>query len=406
MIISILGLSGMNKDKTEKSTAIYDAKILDKNSSEYHNATHFLLENYPDEKFYFLGTKTAIDFQKKLLNCPEDKVTFLPIQDNSLDDIFEKVYKLISKAKEEEVILDITHGFRHQPISAIFSATLHRFLNKSKLKIIFAKQIKEHKEYEYILLNEYIDITQLSLMLTGFIRTLNFVDSGKIEGFETVAFSNFSKALLSNDFLTLQSSQKNLLSMVERAKKDTRFDHLKELFEEIEETLSVFQDFGIQPIYKQYLIVANLMADKNYILLSLTYLFESIRFYCSDSFKDKGFVCQREKKKDKMYNINQEVITFITQSSLIDYRKNCYDINFKTLYEANKKLFLKITNEYKTLRTLRNNLTHVNSEKHSPDIQTKLEKQLKTIGKIIEDDLLKELTTTVKPKVVKDFRKK
>ena len=405
MIISILGISGMDKEKVNKTTAYYDCKALHKKDGNYHNATDMLLKNYDDE-FYFLGTQKAIDFQKELLDYPEDKVTFLEIKDNSLDDIFEKVYQLISDAHGDEVILDITHGFRHQPISAIFSATLHRFLNQSNLKIIFAKQIVEFKEYEYILLNEYIDITQLSLMLTGFIRTLNFVDSVKIEGFETVAFSNFSKALLSNDFLTLESSHKNLLATVQRAKSDKKFDHLKELFEKIEETLEVFKDFKELPLYKKYLIVANLMFEKNYTLLSLTYLFEALRFYCSDSFKNNNILCTRKEEKNNNYTINQEVISFITQRTFYEYRKNCYDENFKNLHTANIGVFQKISKEYDTLKKLRNNLTHVNSQIHSPDIETKLQKQLQTITNIIEKDILKDITTTASPRVIKDFHKK
>ena len=409
MIISILGLSG--KHESKETYAFYDAKIIDKQSGDYHNATHFLLENYPDERFFFLGTAKAIDFQKELLDFSGERTHFIEIEDNSLDDIFENVFKLISQAHtDEEILLDITHGFRHQPISAIFSATLHRFLHNGALKILFAKQIIERERYEYILLNQYIDITQLSLLLTGFIRTLNFVEGVQIEGFETIAFSNFSKALLSNDFYTLQTSYKNLLETVRRAKKDQKFDHLKDLFVQIEKALLVFKDFSDKPIYRQYLIVADLMYSKNYILLSLTYLFEALRFYCSDRFEKNSLTCKREKHKNNAYTINQEVITFITKSSFKSYYKpNCYDDKFHTLYDANRTKFLKITNVYDSLRRLRNNLTHVNSEEHSPDIKTKLEKQLTAVKKLIEDDILAELPLELssdKPRVVKDFRKR
>jgi len=411
MIISILGMSGMDRERQNETTAYYDCKALDKESGDYHNATDMLLKNYDDD-FYFLGTQKAIAFQKKLLAYPHDKVHFIPIEDNSLDDIFENVYELISKADGTEIILDITHGFRHQPISAIFSATLHRFLNESNLKIIFAKQIVEFKEYEYILLNEYIDITQLSLLLTGFIRTLNFVDSVKIEGFETVAFSNFSKALLSNDFFTLQSSYKNLLSTVLRAKKDERFDHMHELFEAIEEMLSVFDNFSQKELYEQYLIIAKLMFEKNYILLSLTYLFEAIRFYCSYSFYEKKLISAYIWKNFDNYRLNQNVISFITQESIENYKPTYYDNTYKYLYKNNKKLFTQIKDQYTGLKDLRNKLTHVNSEEHSPDIKTKLENQLKTISRLIEEDILKDMQLKNRPsdstpekRVVKDFHK-
>ena len=392
MIISILGLSGKNKDKTETTTAFYDAKLLGKQSGDYHNATHFLLENYSDEKFFFLGTQKAIDFQKELLDFSGTQTEFIEIEDNSLDDIFENVFELIAQAnKDETILLDITHGFRHQPISAIFSATLHRFLHNDTLQIAFAKQIVEYKEYEYILLNQYLDITQLSLLLTGFIRTLNFVEGVQIEGFETVAFANFSKALLSNDFYTLQTSHKNLLATVRRAKKDQRFDHLKELFGQIEATLSVFDNFSKKAIYEQYLIVANLMFSKNYILLSLTYLFEALRFYCKAAFDKKGLINRYAKENLNNYYLNQSIVSYITQELIEDYKPAFYDHRHPHLYTINKTLFSTISQTYGQLKNLRNKLTHINSEEHSPDIKTKLERQLKAVKRLIDDDILANL---------------
>lgn len=389
MIVSILGMSGMDEKKESKTTAFYNCEKLGKKSGDYHNATDMLLKNY-DDKFYFLGTKKAIDFQKKLLDIPQN-VEFIEIEDNSLEDIFEKVYDLLKQSDKEDVILDITHGFRHQPISAIFSATLHRFLNKKNLKIIFAKQIVEYKEYEYIYLDNYLDIVQLSLLLTGFIRTLNFVESIDIEGFETLSFEKFSKALLSNNFFALEKSYKNLTATLQRAKKDHRFDHLKDLFEEIEETLSVFRGFKNLPIYKKYLIVARLMAEKNYVLLSITYLFEAVRYYVSEKFYEKKLVSKRYWENNNRYTINQNIISFVTQKSLLNYTKNYYDKKDPSLYKQNAELFEKIEREYIKLKDLRNKLTHINSQENMEGIEKQLKVQLDAISDIIEKDILAQM---------------
>ena len=397
MIISILGLSGK---KDEKETfAFYDATILGKHSGDYHNATHFLIENYPDEQFFFLGTQKATRFQKELLDFSRVEAKFIEIEDNNLEDIFEKVFELISQVPEEEtVLLDITHGFRHQPVSAIFSATLHHFLYTDKLKILFAKQIEAYKKYTYILLNRYVDITQLSLLLTGFIRTLNFVEGAEIEGFETISFANFSKALLSNDFYTLQSAYKNLLATVHRAGKDSRFDHLKDLFTKIEKTLSVFDNFGKKPIYTQYLIVAELMFSKNYILLSLTYLFEALRFYCKISFDKKGLISRYAKKNLSDYYLNQSIISFITQEIIETYNPTHYDRYYPKLYATNKPLFDTVTKTYGELKELRNKLTHINTQPHSPDIKKQLKTQLKEVKRLIDNDILADLQATARKK--------
>ena len=392
MIISILGMSGKDRERVNKTTAYYDCDALGKVSGDYHNATDLLLKNYNDD-FYFLGTSVAIKFQKELLDYDAEKVKFIEIKDNSLDDIFEKVFELISKARDnEKVLLDITHGFRHQPISAIFSATLHKFLSNSNLDIIFAKQIKEFTSYEYIYLTEYVDMTQLSLMLVGFIRTLNFVNSVEIENLNTLAFEKFSRALLSNDFRALESSYKNLEITLEQAKKNKKFDHLKELFEQVEETLKEFKDFSNKEFYEKYMILANLMYDKNYYLLSLTYLFEAIRLYASSSFYKNKIINNYAWNNFDMYGLNRDVMSTMTQKEFGDgYRPNFYDRKFPTLYSNNLDKFEKVANEYKKLRELRNNLTHINHKASQPNIKMDLRDLLKEIGDLINRDILKEL---------------
>jgi len=393
MVISILGMSGKDRDKVNTTTAYYDCDVLGKKSDDYHNATDLLLKNYNDD-FYFLGTKKAINFQTELLDLnSNNSVKCIEIKDNSLDDIFEEVFQLISKSKDnEKVLLDITHGFRHQPISAIFSAILHKFLNNSQLEIIFAKQIIEFKEYEYIYLTEYIEMTQLSLLLTGFIRTLNFVNTVEIENLNTLAFEKFSRALLSNDFRALEASYKNLEITLEQAKKNKKFDHLKELFEQVEETLKDFKDFSNKEFYEKYMILAKLMFDKNYYLLSLTYLFEAIRLYASSSFHKNRIINNHAWNTFDMYGLNRDVMSTITQKEFGDeYRANFYDRRFPSLYEKNSDKFEQVAIVYQKLRELRNNLTHINHKESQPNIKMDLRNLLKDIGTLIERDVLKSL---------------
>jgi len=390
MIISILGMSGRDRDKINKTTAYYDCEVLNKKSGDYHNVTDLLLKNYNDN-FYFLGTEKAIKFQKDLLEYDDNKVEFIKIEDNSLDDIFEKVFSLISSSKDNErVLLDITHGFRHQPISAIFSATLHKFLNDSKIDIIFAKQIKEFTEYEYIYLTEYVDMTQLSLMLTGFIRTLNFVNTVNIENLNTLAFEKFSRALLSNDFRGLEESYENLEITLEQAKTNKKFNHLKELFEQVEDTLIEFKEFSTKELHDKYLILAKLMYNKNYYLLSLTYLFEAIRLYSSYSFYKNRIINNYAWNNFDKYSLNRDVMSCITQKEFGDnYRPTYYDRNNSNFYEKNSDNFSKVAVEYKKLKDLRNSLTHISYEQSQPNIKSDLRNLLNSIEDLIKNDILK-----------------
>jgi len=392
MIISILGKAGKDKEEKNLVTAYYNASKIEKESGNYYNSADFLLENYPNEKFFFLSTKEAKRYQDGLIDLNQSNIEVKIIEDNSLEDIYENVFEAINRNINQEIILDVTHGFRHQPISAIFASILNKFLNKDvKLKIIFAKQIEAFKKYEYIYLDNYIDITQLSLLLIGFIRTLNFVNTVEVEGLNTLAFEKFSKALLSNDFTKLESSYKNLIATITQAKNNPKFDHLKNLFESVEEVLKQFEDFGKKKIYEKYLILAELMFSKGYYLLSLTYLFEAIRLYCSYSFYNNNLIFKNYWKKTDMYKINSQVMSFITQKTYNNYRQVHYDKSYPNLYNENEKVFKHISDTYVKLRDIRNTLTHISSEKNNIDIKSSLKELLGNIKNIIEKDTLKQL---------------
>jgi len=382
MIISILGTAGRDYETKEPKTSYYNCDILGKSNGDFYNATDMLIKNYENEDFYFIGTAYAIEFQKKLLEFTIN-TKFITVKDDSLDDIFEEVYKLLSE--DDDIILDITHGFRHQPLSAIFSATLHTFLNNSSLKIIYAKvneSSNQKDKYEYIYLNQYIQISQLSLMLTGFIRTLNFVDTVEVENFDTKVFENFSFALLSNNFEKLEYSYKCLSSTLTMAKDHNKFRHLRELFIQIEETLKEFKDFGSKEIYEKYIILSKLMFEKNYYLLSITYLFESIRLYSSYSFYKNNLISENKwGNEETHYYINSEVIY------CIEGRGNKYP----NIYDENKNKFNSVLEEYKKLKDLRNDLTHINHKKPQLNIEGKLKELIESIGLLIKDDILKDL---------------
>jgi hypothetical protein len=134
-------------------------------------------------------------------------------------------------------------------------------------------------------------------------------------------------------------------------------------------------------------------------------LFELLRFYYSNAFDKKEIHYQRTKEKNSSYNINQDIITFITQKDIPYYRENYYDRNFGRLYQINIKLFYIITKEYTSLRKLRNTLTHIGAEVHNRDIKTRLQEQLKNITDIINKNILQNISTTPERRVIKNFHK-
>jgi len=133
------------------------------------------------------------------------------------------------------------------------------------------------------------------------------------------------------------------------------------------------------------------MFSKGYYLLSLTYLFEAIRLYCSYSFYNNNLIFKNYWKKTDMYKINSQVMSFITQKTYNNYRQVHYDKSYPNLYKENEKVFKHISDTYVKLRDIRNTLTHISSEKNNIDIKSSLKELLGNIKNIIEKDTLKQL---------------
>ena len=391
MIISILGTAGAffePKDCQPKrdehgdilfQSAKYNSHVLGKKSQNYKNSTEFLLENFDDE-FVFIGTVCAIGFQKIILekSLEGKNIRYLTIEDDSLDDIFEKILELLKH--NDNIILDITHGFRHQPIMAIFASTLSQFLERRDLKIIFAKEVVRFKEYSYIYLNEYIEITQISLLLTGFIRTLNFIPVTNMKLLNNKVFEDFSKSLLSNDLRGVERNYRLLQEELMILKSNDDLKHISSLIEKVEKELRPLAMFEPLSSFQKYIFLSKMMVSKNYLIVSLAYIFESLREYCSYRFED---ICADIEFKDD-YQRNDNVMKTIG-----NFRKeNMILKRYSNLYTLNKVEFKRVNKLYNKLRNRRNALAHINTTSNFEDIKRDLKEMIERVEKLYNSNAL------------------
>ena len=390
-IVAILGTSGAKVVKClpgeAHKPALYDLSLFQKKSNSYKNSTEFLLDQFEGE-FIFIGTACAIMFQKALLKeaLRDKSVRFVEISDNDLDEIFEHIFTILEN--NDEILLDVTHGFRHQPIMAIFASTLSQFLHRKSLHIIFAKEEEQFKKYRYIYLNEYIEITQISLLLTGFIRTFNFIPLKNITLFNTKIFEGFTKSLLSNDLKGVETNYLLLQSELTRLLQNQELQHLFTLLTEIKNILSPLDALkqNHTETYRKYLILSQITLDKNYIVVALSYLFESVRGYCVDGFKPilKGV------KIKKGYNLDTAVMDTISNFER-NGKPNKIQTKYANIYNNNKNNFSRISAIYKEIRTLRNDLAHINYEKDFKDIKQMIHGISFKVETLFKDDVLQKI---------------
>jgi CRISPR-associated DxTHG motif protein len=410
-VITILGIQGgyVTKDKevvfsnfAHKANYYFEEETL---QQEYFNTLPLLIKKYhqshkiipiftEDAKLFnekvlqdgYIDLKTKIDFHEKYL-----------IQDEKN---FNDIFRLVNAAIDDfdEVIVDVSHGFRHLPILMTVDLIIQNFQNTDKIKkILFAKEVIKHEPdpkqkglYEIIDLKEYLDLANIAFVLTAFEKNYTVSSHIKSEKYNSLIealndFSNDIMALNLNNLFT--KSSKNLMRELEKIKDASILKQAQNLKERIEE-LTAYQG---KKYYQTYFDLSKDLFEKNYMLLSLALLFESIRMYIKTTLKKehKELVEKVENSFDKdLYKIG-------------DFFKNLkHPIRDKYNRDEKNRNSAKISlQEYKTLKTSfdgfkivalydkidkkRNNLAHANTNGNFQTIHDDIKELIEEYEKFI-----------------------
>ena len=214
-IIAILGLVGKDKEGNfTKATYSKDTELdLPKlNDGVFHNSTHCLIESFGEDATYtFIGTAESIKYQNDIFDilpkqCRDIFKKYKPIElptTNEIEDIFNNVLEIIKSTQSQNIILDITHGFRSHPIIASFASILGQINTKKSITLLFAKEIEKDKKYQYTSLERYLEMSLVAISLQTFSQTLSVpkvdsLDKNKYPFIDTL--TRFSNALHANAF--------------------------------------------------------------------------------------------------------------------------------------------------------------------------------------------------------------
>lgn len=303
---------------------------------------------------------------------------------NDIESVFDIVLETIQNSKHEKIILDITHGMRHQPLMAAFGATLSKIYSQADIRILFAKEIVPHKEYHYVYLDSYGDIGFNAILLNSFIKTLSVPEiphNNKLLS----SLQVFTNALHTNALHTLlKSSLPNALLSLKEFKRDPLYHPLENLIDEVEIILQEFNALKkMQEEYKKYYGIAQIMFQKKYYLISITYAFEALPKYIINKFQKNGIL--KDKKDFSEYDIAQAIQQFvlskISKPEIFAYDKACL------YYDTYQDDFKKLKNIWETLKEIRNNLVHISQDFNTKDIEQTLGSSYDTFKELcIEKD--------------------
>lgn len=368
-VITILGLIGGN-DNHQKATYYLEDN---KDTKEYFNTFPLLLEKYSNDYIIVpLHTKEAKIVNEKVLQ--KSNVKFANFDEKYFiedDKNFTKLFNIINSAVEEfdELIIDVSHGFRHFPILMIVDLIIQNFKDTSKIqKILFAKEIIQFKEYEIIDLKEYLDLANIAFVLSTFEKNYTVASHIKSQKYKKLLkeLNDFSNDLMALNLRNLFKTANELiieLDKIEDVSIKTQAQNLKKVIENI-------SDFKDKKRYLIYYELSKNLFEKKYILLSLALLYESIRMYIKSFIKKqhKELVedIEQQFKKD-IYKIGD----FFKNLKWKSYEKLNMEINIsKNDYEKLQKSFPKhLTNIYDEIDNKRNDLAHANSKGSFADIE-------------------------------------
>jgi len=442
-IISILGTIGHTQripyienneikycfnEKEEKDKAYYyfgeKFDFIPKHD-KYFNMFPLVLQNFKEYKHIPIYTKLSLKIQQSLLDF--ENIDF-DIRENGFfvsEDIREKESEYsyflsgINEIMEEydSVIIDMTHGFRHFPILAIINLIIQNIKNPEKIEyIFFAKEIEQFKKYEIIDLKEYLELANLSFMLSTFNQNYTVSSSIRFTNlfYKKIAkeLSEFSSHFLSNSFKPLIEGEiiENIIDNLEQLQKEKSVENFKNYIVEIIEHLEDIRQLKYENDWKKLHKLSIIMDDRGYQLNAITLLFEALGFYCLDSICQVDSVKKRADEYKYLIEMKERplhiysVYTMVNQSRVITKIRNGFKVSDNRLFIDSEDMKRDIVdylnsienlNQFKqfieTLEALRNNLAHGNSGFTLKDVQAIYTKNLHKFKKfIIEDDILKQ----------------
>lgn len=415
-LITILGTSGdLTKNKA-------DYKINGKNTKFYNTLALLIQEYSPEYEIIVFYTDTAKKKNAEILNHHKQndpqfssfdidglfkKGVYIK-DENDFSQIFSQINQTISNEAYNKIIIDITHGFRHLPVLATIDMVIQNFSNPNKIeKILFAKEVEKLTQYEIIDLKEYLDLANISFIMTSFndnYTITNHINAGKkyenlLRALKT--FSNNIMALNINSLLP--DSTQNLINELQKltdindiaikSQADKLQAYLKKL-------LNVYND---KEMFETYYFLANDLIGKNYMLLGLILLYEGVRDYVVykmfeakndlmskveeyyeldyddrnrpyDEYAIREF-CMGLRFKEK----NKEYKNILNKNQ--NFLKNQYKELYTAFYEIEK--IKKIIEFFKKIDEIRNSLSHANSDESIINSQDKIKGFLNDFKQLI-----------------------
>ena len=388
----------------------------------YPNMLGMLIDQFFDKKIIAIGTKESIAVQKKVMekfgyteHFPIDQNCIVLEQNDDFNEIFRQLDTIMEQ--EDEVIVDISHGFRHIPILMTIQMIVENIQNPKKIKhILFAKEEQKDKSYTIIDLQGYMDLSAIAYAFASFEQNYTIANHIKVRNpnYKELLhmLQQLSEHILSNSFKVLFKEENGKRPLIVRIEKllDILIEHpvsklLERNLRSLKNHMLKLQKISSYDQDMLYYHFAYILFQKGYLLNAATILNEAVALYClegirqlDNEFKEKIEEFERKidekKEHDPVYNNYnlatqaKSIIKFLTKNKkpfLNDEelsKKICTKLENKNLYKLKDLIY--------NCDILRNDIAHGNTQVYRENIKIEIQKLFDKYRSIcIENDPLK-----------------
>jgi len=422
-VITILGTIDCKGDKENKAQYLIDSDLqylIGLKNDTYTNMLSVLIENfYREYDIVPIYTDFAKSTQENVLrNCEEfeevedvikeifKKGVYI-INENDFKDILRKIDEKIREYNE--VIVDVSHGFRHLPILMTINLILTSLKTDSKEKIkniLFAKELERFKKYKIIDLREYLELANLAFIINIFRDNYSVSNHISISDKSYEKLINYMREFSKN--LMALSIDKLLFNIVPELKEELNAllnkiennnDNILMFKNEIKEIINRLESVYIPKNhrYQTYYYIARDVAseEKGYLAVAVSLIFEGVSFYLYTSFKERSvklreFFEQLEKDENlttyDILDLCRGIFSFKKEKFKISNKLNKYFSNEikKEFFSVKSKIYSqKLKDLLSDSREIRNNLLHANSGGRIEDVNKTVKDLLDRYEKLL-----------------------
>ncbi|QIR75247.1 TM1812 family CRISPR-associated protein [Sulfurospirillum diekertiae] len=412
-IISICGMIGTTKpnpneksfiQKTDADKAVYDVDLslqylIAPPKETYINMLPLLVDTFAKEhQIIALATASAEKIQKEVLSfegLDVTKCSFEFIDDTAFEAYFSTVNQLLRE--HDEVIIDLSHGFRHLPLLTLVSLLVNHLKSPEKIKhILFAQEVIPSKHYKIIDLNEYLDIATIAYALVSFKDNYTIARSIvlRTDRYKPLLeiLRDFSQHILSNAIQTLFERElpRQIREKIEELDSDPHVAALKELLSGIRLHLINLEAISKKADYERYYKIGKLLLEKGYLLNAITIINEALPLYIQNILHSKKLLCIPS--GTDAYHVTKSMMDFIEKgkrdSTLMSEEIDAYFVC------SNKVVFDAFSSLQQKMRQLRNDFAHAYGENAHETITSTLEMLFATFHTLVFEQ---NLFATIKP---------